>query len=83
MKKKVFALLMSTVLLLCVLSGCIHQDMGVKMNKNGTGSITTTLGIEKDFYEQLKAMGSDPFEGKTITEYQYDGNTYVAYAETK
>ena len=83
MKKKVFALLRSTVLLLCVLSGCIHQDMGVKMNKNGTGSITTTLGIEKDFYEQLKAMGSDPFEGKTITEYQYDGNTYVAYAETK
>ena len=83
MKKKVFALLMSTIMLLCVLTGCIHQDMGVKMNKNGTGSITTTLGIEKDFYEQLKAMGSDPFEGKTVSEYQYDGNTYVSYAETK
>ena len=83
MKKKVFALLMSTIMLLSLLTGCIHQDMGVKMNKDGTGSITTTLGIEKDFYEQLKAMGSDPFEGKTITEYQYDGNTYVAYAETK
>ena len=28
-------------------------------------------------------MGSDPFEGKTVSEYQYDGSTYVSYAETK
>lgn len=83
MKKKVLALLMSTIMLLSLLTGCIHQDMGVKMNKDGTGSITTTLGIEKDFYEQLKSMGSDPFEGKTVSEYQYDGSTYVSYAETK
>lgn len=83
MKKKVFALMMSTIMLLSLLTGCIHQDMGVKMNKDGTGSITTTLGIEKDFYEQLKSMGSDPFEGKTVSEYQYDGSTYVSYAETK
>ena len=83
MKKKVFALLMSTIMLLSLLTGCIHQDMGVKMNKDGTGSITTTLGIEKDFYEQLKSMGSDPFEGKTVSEYQYDGSTYVSCAETK
>lgn len=83
MKKKVISLVLCTVMLLCVLTGCIHQDMGVKMNKNGTGSITTTLGIEKEFYEQLKSMGSDPFEGKNISEYQYDGNTYVSYAETK
>ena len=83
MKKKVFSLVLCTIMLLCVLTGCIHQDMGVKMNKDGTGSVTTTLGIEKEFYEQLKSMGSDPFEGKTVTEYQYDGSTYVAYAETK
>lgn len=83
MKKKVFALLVSTIMLLSLLTGCIHQDMGVKMNKDGTGSITTTLGIEKDFYEQLKNMGSDPFEGKTVSEYQYDGSTYVSYTETK
>ncbi len=83
MKKKVISLVLCTIMLLCVLTGCIHQDMGVKMNKDCTGSVTTTLGIEKEFYEQLKSMGSDPFEGKTVTEYQYDGSTYVAYAETK
>ena len=83
MKKKVISLLLGTVLLLSLLTGCIHQDMGVKMNKDGTGSITTTLGIRKDFYEQLTDMGSDPFAGKTVTEYEYGGAAYVAYGETK
>lgn len=83
MKKSVISLLLTAVLLVGLLTGCIHQDMGVKMNRDGTGSITTTLGIEKSFYEQMKAMDSDPFEGKSVTEYQYEGKTYVAYAETK
>ena len=76
-------ILLSAVMMVVLLTGCIHQDMGVKMNKDGTGSIATTLGIEKDFYDQLVSMGSDPFEGKTTTEYEYDGNTYVSYAERK
>ena len=83
MKKKAISLLLCTVMLLCMLTGCIHQDTGVKMNSNGTGSVTTRLGIAKDFYEQLKEAGSDPFEGKSVTEYQYDGTTYVSYSETK
>lgn len=81
--KKTLAILLSAVMLIVMLTGCIHQDMGVKMNKDGTGSMTTTLGIEKDFYDQLVSKGSDPFEGKTTTEYEYDGTTYVSYAESK
>ena len=81
--KKTMAILLSAIMMIAILTGCIHQDMGVKMNKDGTGSITTTLGIEKDFYDQLVSMGSDPFEGKTTTEYEYDGSTYVSYAESK
>ena len=81
--KKTMAILLSAVMMIVMLTGCIHQDMGVKMNKDGTGSITTTLGIERDFYDQLVSMGSDPFEGKTTTEYEYDGSTYVSYAESK
>lgn len=81
--KKTLAILLSAVMMIVMLTGCIHQDMGVKMNKDGTGSITTTLGIEKDFYDQLVSMGSDPFEGKTTTKYEYDGSTYVSYAESK
>ena len=81
--KKTLAILLSAVMMIVMLTGCIHQDMGVKLNKDGTGAVTTTLGIEKDFYDNLKQMGSDPFEGKTVTEYEYDGSTYVACTETK
>ena len=81
--KKTLAILLSAVMMIVMLTGCIHQDMGVKMNKDGTGAVTTTLGIEKEFYNSLKEMGSDPFEGKTVTEYEYDGSTYVACSETK
>lgn len=83
MKKKAISLLLCTVMLLCMLTGCIHQDTRVKMNSDGTGSVTTKLGIAKDFYEQLTAADSDPFEVKSVTEYQHDGTTYVSYSETK
>lgn len=83
MKKKIISLLLGTVMLLSLLTGCIQNDIGVKMNKDGTGAITATIGIEKEFYQQLKSLGSDPFEGKTTAEYTYDDKTYVSYAETK
>lgn len=81
--KITLAIVLCAVMMIVMLTGCIHQDMGVKMNKDGTGSITTTLGIEKNFFDQLMSMGRNPFEGKTTTEYEYDGSTYVSYAESK
>ncbi|MBQ8048416.1 MAG: hypothetical protein IJ271_02050 [Bacteroidales bacterium] len=83
MKKKIFALVMAVMMLAMMLTGCIQNDIGVKMNKDGTGSISATIGIEKDFYQNLKQMGSDPFEDKTTTEYTYEDSTYVAYTEVK
>ena len=47
MKKKIFALVMAVMMLAMMLTGCIQNDIGVKMNKNGTGSISATIGIEK------------------------------------
>jgi hypothetical protein len=83
MKKKIFALVMAVMMLAMILTGCIQNDIGVKMNKDGSGSISTTIGIEKDFYQNLKEIGSDPFEGKTTTEYTHEDYTYVAYTEVK
>jgi hypothetical protein len=53
------------------------------MNKDGTGSIATVIGIEKELYQTLKQMDSDPFSGKDTKEYTYDGTTYVSYSEVK
>lgn len=81
MKKKIFVLIIAVMMLAMILTGCIQNDIGVKMNKDGTGSISATIGIKKDFYQDLKQMGSDPFEGKETIEYKYEGSTYVAYTE--
>jgi len=83
MKKKITAITLCIVMLLSLFTGCVQNDIGIKMNKNETGSISATIGIEKSFYENLKQLGSDPFEGKTITEYTYEDSTYVSYTEVK
>lgn len=82
MIKKIFVLMMMAIVLV-MMTGCIQNDIGVELNTDGTGSISTTIGIEKDCYQSIKQVGSDPFEGKITTEYTYEGTTYVAYTEVK
>ena len=69
MKTKFIALALAAITLCMALTGCMHTDIGIKMNKDETGSISATFGIEKDFYEEIKASGDDPFEGKTTVTY--------------
>ena len=45
--KKTVTLLLSALLLVFALTGCVRTDIGVSLNKNGTGSVTASLGIEK------------------------------------
>ncbi len=82
MKKHISAAL----ILLCftlLLSGCVESDIGVTLGADETGSITTTIGIEEEFCDQLIEMGGEAFAGKETTTYTHDGKTYVAYTETK
>ncbi len=83
MKKKIFVLVTAVLMLAVMLTGCIQTDIGVKIDKKDGGSISATLGIEKDFYDMLKENGSDPFEGKETVEYTYEDSTYVSYTEVK
>ena len=81
--KKHIMLLMAIVCMFAMLTGCIQQDIGVALNADGTGTVSATIGIEKDAYEQLVGMGTDIFDGKETSTHEYDGNTYVSYTETK
>ena len=81
--KKHIMLLMAIVCMFTMLTGCVQQDIGVAINADGTGTVSVTIGIEEEAYEQLVGMGSDIFEGKETSTYEYDGNTYVSYTETK
>ena len=64
------------------LTGCVYEDMNVKLNKDGTGSIATTVGLKKDFVDQM-TDGQNLFEGKETQEIEVDGDKYIAYTETK
>ena len=81
--KKHIMLLMAIVCMFAMLTGCVQQDIGVALNADGTGTVSATIGIEKDAYEQLVGMGTDIFDGKETSTYEHDGKTYVSYTETK
>ena len=81
--KKHIMLLMAIVCMFAMLTGCVQQDIGVAINADGTGTVSATIGIEEDAYEQLVGMDSDIFEGKETSTYEHDGKTYVSYTETK
>jgi len=81
MKTKVLALMLCVIAVISVLTGCVRSDIGVKLGSDGTGSVSATIGIEKDFYEQFMEA-DNPFEGKTVSEFEYDGKTYISFTET-
>ena len=82
--KRIAILLLSTLTLLTLLTGCIHEDFGIKLNADGTGSVSARIGIDKDVYNQAISMGADLFADSEAepTEYEYKGKTYVAVTET-
>ena len=81
--KKTITLILAALALALAFTGCARSDIGITLNKNGTGSVAASFGIEKSAYEQLKALGTDIFEGKTTTEQKYGDATYITYTETK
>lgn len=79
--KRYISILLVLFCLSGLLTGCVHGDVGVQFNKDGTGSITTMVGVEENTYYQLLGMGGDVFDGKSTSTYKYDGKTYIAYTE--
>ena len=82
--KRIATLILSALTLLTLLTGCIHEDFGIKLNEDGTGSIAARIGIDKDVYNQALGMGADLFADseEEPTEYEYKSKTYVAVTET-
>ena len=80
--KKFTTLMLSFLCIAALLTGCVESDIGVKLNTDETGTISATIGIEEDFYDQLVDMGATVFEDKETTTYEHDGKTYISYAES-
>ena len=69
--------------LLLLLSGCAHEEIGIHWQENGSGTVTTIVGIEKSGYDQLAALGADPFADKETFTYSLGGKTYVGYKDIR
>ena len=78
--KKILAIVLSVITLSLCLTGCVYEDLSVKLNKDETGSIAATIGLKKDFVDKMM-NGQDPFDGKETKEIEYDGEKYIAYTE--
>ena len=78
--KKILAMLLTAVTLSLCLTGCVYEDLSVKLNKDETGSIAATIGLKKDFVDQMM-NGQNPFDGKETKEIEYDGEKYIVYTE--
>lgn len=80
--KRIIAMALMLITLLACLAGCVNEDVGIALHKDGTGSVSVSLGLKKDFYDQLVSTGGDPFEGKETVTVVTDGESYITYTET-
>ena len=82
--KKFLTLALSALMLIATLTSCVAEDIGIKLNKDGTGSVALTVGIKEDYYDMMTdADGNSIFNGKETTEVTIDGEKYIAVTETK
>lgn len=79
--KKITALLLTLIALAFCITGCIREDLKIKLDKDGGGSVAVTMGLKKELVEQMVA-GSDPFNGRETFETEFDGEKYIAYTDT-
>ena len=80
--KRITAVILTVLLLVPCLAGCMREDINIRMNEDGTGSLSITIAVKNAYYEEIKELGGNPFEGKTTFETEYDGEKYIAVRET-
>ena len=82
--KKFLTLALSALMLIATLTSCVAEDIGIKLNKDGTGSVALTVGIKEDYYDMMTgADGNSIFDGNETSEVIIDGEKYIAVTETK
>lgn len=68
-------------LALCLMTGCVAETAALKINKDGSGTITVQIGYTEEFIKQLNSIASQSSGESTIDVDQLekitvDGSTY-------
>ncbi len=74
------AWILITAGLLILLTACVQGDVGVKINKDGSGTSTITLGIEESTYEQF-SQRAETMLSSVNEELEAQGYTVESYTE--
>ena len=82
MKKIIMFILLIATVMLC-LTSCVKEDVNIKINKNETGSISATVALKKDVYDNLSSIGSfSASNAEDAREVEYDGEKYMAVTKS-
>ncbi len=76
--KKVFAILISAIIAMVALTGCMQENVGVTINADGSATIHGVIKIQKEYYDsQYASEENDPIQeikeespNATIKEYE-------------
>ncbi|MDY5001762.1 MAG: hypothetical protein SO122_04760 [Eubacteriales bacterium] len=83
--KKITVIILAVLILALALTGCVREDINIRLNRDGSGSVSVTYAVNNEFLEKSAALndGSDFFEGRETFETEYDGERYTAFTEVK
>ena len=83
MKRIITAAILCITLLL--LTGCMRQEISIKINTNDSSTVTSTLAINKSIFEEYFSEDGEMLLGDNTQEwyeYEEDGETYLAVTQT-
>lgn len=83
MLKKTGLFIIAFATLCFLLTGCVETDINVRIDGANGGDITTTLLIEKSFYDMMAGGEITGLDGMTQGETTVDGTGYVTFSEKK
>ena len=64
--KKITVIILAVLILALALTGCVREDINIRLNRDGSGSVSVTYAVNNEFLEKSAALndGSDFFEGR-------------------
>lgn len=89
MKKRIFAVLLSAIMAVTALAGCMQEKINVTINPNGSVTLNGVIKIQKEYYENQMGMEGNELSSElkkespnaTVKEYEetIKGETYKCF----
>ncbi len=89
MKKRIFAVLLSAMMAVTALAGCMQEKVNVTINSNGSVTLNGVIKIQKEYYENQMGMEGNELSSElkrespnaTVKEYEetIKGETYKCF----